>query len=57
MLMSAADCRESLRRYHPVVYVDGRLVLTGTETVLFEWTRDGGNPAFREVLELVWHLP
>lgn len=57
MLMSAADYRESLRRYHPVVYVDGHRVLAGTETVLFEWTRDGGDPAFREVLELVKHLP
>ena len=26
MLMSAADYRESLRRLHPVVYVDGRRV-------------------------------
>jgi hypothetical protein len=26
MLMSAADYRESLRRYHPVVYVDGKRI-------------------------------
>jgi 4-hydroxybutyryl-CoA dehydratase/vinylacetyl-CoA-Delta-isomerase len=26
MLMSAADYRESLRRYHPLVYVDGRRI-------------------------------
>src|SRR5512141_723212 len=26
MLMSAADYRESLRRHHPVVYVDGRQI-------------------------------
>lgn len=32
-------------------------VLTATETVLFEWTRDGTDPAFRDVLALVKRLP
>jgi nicotinamidase-related amidase len=31
--------------------------LAGTETVLFEWTRAGDDPAFREVLNLVKSLP
>ncbi len=31
--------------------------LVGTETVLFEWTRAGDDPAFREVLTLVKSLP
>ena len=31
--------------------------LVGTETVLFEWTRDGEDPAFREVLAFVKALP
>ncbi len=35
----------------------GGAVLTATETVLFEWTRDGTDPAFRDVLALVKRLP
>ncbi len=31
--------------------------LAGTETVLFEWTRSGDDPAFRSILELVKRLP
>ena len=32
-------------------------LMAGTETVLFEWTRDGGDAAFRDVLALVKDLP
>lgn len=31
--------------------------LLGTETVLFEWTHDGRDPAFRETLAVVKKLP
>jgi len=31
--------------------------VAGTETVLFEWTRAGDDPAFRDVLALVKRLP
>lgn len=36
---------------------DAGAVLTATETVLFEWTRDGTDPIFREVLAMVKRLP
>ena len=48
----AADRRFALERM-----ARAGCTVAGTETVLFEWTRAGDDPVFREVLALVKNLP
>ena len=49
--------RQDDRRYALERMRRAGVVIAGTETVLFEWTHAGDDPAFRDVLALVKSLP